>query len=99
VGFADFVRLSGVVQYSFARCCFSRINVSHYSDITGFLQRNLSFNSCCHLRLPLKMSECFVSFRHLMGIVALFARATLSFQRIKNLVSEAFAHGFLAAFS
>jgi hypothetical protein len=99
VGFADFVGLAGVVQNPFACCGFSRINVSHYSDIAGVFERYFSLNSCSHLILPLEMSERFVSFRHFMGIVTLFARATLSFQRIKNLVRKTFTHGFLAPFS
>jgi hypothetical protein len=33
---ADFIGLSGVEQYSFGHCGFTRVNMGNDTDITGF---------------------------------------------------------------
>ena len=48
VNFTNFVSSTSVEKYSLCSCCFSCINMGHYSYISCFLQRKFS-SVCCHL--------------------------------------------------
>ena len=78
VCFTDFVVNTGVIQDTLGCCGFTRINVSHNTDVSIHFQF-MCTSHCIFpiLRLKFVMGESFVSFSHLMSILTFFNGRTL----------------------
>src|SRR5690554_4964758 len=97
VSFSQLMNTTRIKEYTLRSSCFSGINVCHDSNITIFVQGELSRHFClsfldirnllvCFI-LPTIVSKCFVSFRHFVHFFTAFNRCTCIICSIKNFIS------------